>query len=444
MSRLYRARVPVLYIVGIFVLATVVTGGLAWWFQRPVLRIAVEGQPSLPATIMSRFAEASRRDGGGVQIESVTVRDSVERLRQSEARMVEAAVFRLDELLPRDASAIALIGGEVVLAAARQGARVTKFQELGGKRIGVAAAHAADHAFVTQLVESYRIDGATLIAFSADEEARDAFANGRIDAVVLMDRPDSPRVRAFFADLGQGANAPVLLSVEASVARARQPHVESATVPAAVVDPRRTLPAEELTTIGLKRVVLVSNELSRGTVWSLARFLFERRDQLAASTPAVVALQPPSTDRGSSIPVHPGASDYVDATEMTFLTRYSDFIYMSLCFSGVFGSLWAALHTRYRFSERHGLTALIAGLAEVGQRAAVVTETDELTGLEREAADRVLSAVQNPRYAADPQAMGVLQFTFAAAQVAIEARRRELMRDGLPPGRRTLNLVRPG
>jgi hypothetical protein len=423
----------------IALVAALATALFAWWNQPTRITIALDGD-SLASRILQRYVDLGRRERLGQVLTATTLPDSAERARQFEARRFDVGVFRLDEALPRNGSAVALVQDEVLLVVARAGSRITKIPELARRRLALAAEHPADINLVRQVLEAYRSEAQTTVFANDDARARAAFAAGEVDALAIVARPDGERARRVFDDIARAAGgAPAFLPVEVAVVRSLQPHLEEVKVAAALIDPRRTLPAAELTTVGVRRAVLASRADGNAKIAAFTRLLFERRDSMAQRLPFMTSLQPPPTDRGTSLPVHPGAAEYIGNSEMDFITRYSDYIWIGLCFTGVFGALFGAIYTRYRFSAAYGLTHMITDLATAGRKAAHATDPGALCTLERDLAERVLAAARDPRFAADDQALELMQFTFDTARFAIDSRRREL---GVAGGGRGFQLVR--
>lgn len=434
MSRLNRFRPPIWLFLAMVLCASGVTAAVVWYFQPYRVTVGLEAEPSLSNEIVSLYAESSRSPNSPVEITTSRVPDTSERMRRLDAGTLDAGLFRLDESLPERGAAVAFVTGETVIVVARAGRNIGTIGELGGKRLGISAQHAQDETLIRAVLRAYQTEP-NVTVFTSDREAREAFqrpGNDGVEAIAVVARPSGSRARSLFSALGgrQGSPAPVVLALDEQVVRAIQPQVESATIAASVLDPARAWPGEEVTSVGIRRVILASTQLSNSHGAALTRFLFQRREQLAQRRPALAALVPPSTDRGITVPTHPGAAEYVDASEMSFYERYSDLIWILICFSGVFGSMFGALYTRYRFSASYGLTAFINRIAATGQQATAAQDLPELCDIELALADAVLAVAQDPRFAADEKALSLIQFTFEVARVGIEARRTRLREAG--------------
>ena len=71
-------------------------------------------------------------------------------------------------------------------------------------------------------------------------------------------------------------------------------------------------------------------QLAAASVQEFTKQLFGLRQALLAQSPAAGRIAALSTDRGAVVPVHPGAAVYYDASETSFLERYSDLTWLIL------------------------------------------------------------------------------------------------------------------
>ena len=67
---------------------------------------------------------------------------------------------------------------------------------------------------------------------------------------------------------------------------------------------------EEVSTVGVKALLLVSDKLSAKTVKQMAELLFENSQKLQYALPLDLVLDETSCTDGISVPFHPGAADY--------------------------------------------------------------------------------------------------------------------------------------
>ncbi len=135
-------------------------------------------------------------------------------------------------------------------------------------------------------------------------EAADALQKGEIDAMfctagvqttVLEELTRQCEIRFLNVD-GEGAGR--LLSA--------YPAYETYVIPADTYSGQ----AEEVSTVGVKALLLASDKLSAKTVKQITGLLFENSQKLQYALPLDLVLDESSSTDRISIPFHPGAADY--------------------------------------------------------------------------------------------------------------------------------------
>ena len=92
----------------------------------------------------------------------------------------------------------------------------------------------------------------------------------------------------------------------------------------------------------------------------LAELLFGARVRIARTAPSIVYMTAPDTDEATSalLPNHPGAIDYFQREQKTFMDRWGDLIWLALF--GV-GGASSALAWLARFMMRQTISLCAAG-----------------------------------------------------------------------------------
>jgi hypothetical protein len=392
------------------------------------------------AEVMRRFADLASNERAQVRFDLVETADLDQGAARLERRSVDLALVRLDRPLPRNASAVALLEGWIVLGLVAPAASATDVGQLRGV-VGVIGASPQDRTLVQNILDAYRAQ-ARAAPFETIEEASREVQARRVDAVfVVARRNDEAVARVVAALTGSGQRAPKPLALDEAVVRSRVPLVEAATVAKHQLVSARQFPAEEVTTVGLRHALLASNAVPAAAVAQATRFLFATRDRAAGAYPVLASLVPPPTDRGAALPVHAGTVDYIDNGEQSFLTRYGDWIYMGLWFSGALGSALVWLRTRYSYAARVGVAHAVEGLAEIAERAEQAATLRELAEVEGDLGRAVLDLARQPQYAADERALALVEFTYTAARAVVDARKLALAPTG--PGARAAEPVEP-
>ena len=213
-----------------------------------------------------------------------------------------------------------------------------------------------------------------------------------------------------------------LLARKAVFAKAEIPPGEFSNAP--------LVPEKAVPTVSFPALIVARRQLGNSAVQEFTRQLFSMRQALASQYPAGGRIAALPTDRGAPIAVHPGAAIYYDASETTFLEKYSDLTWLLLFgFSSIASVLaWVislALPKKREIvlSERHDVIDLI-------DKARGATTLSQLDDIERQI-DTLIVAVSDNIYKgvieSDKQASFDLLFARLAA--IIDERRQALAKD---------------
>ena len=345
----------------------------AYYFaMRPVtLRIAVGPQNSddlkVVQTLTQSFAHSQVRlrplqtDGAAA---------SAAALAEGKA---DLAIIRGDLDVPKNAQAVATLRKNVAVLwvpppvkGKKAGPKITKIQQLAGRRIGVVGRTPANVNLLKVILQQYGVDPSKIeiVQFPASEAA-EAIRNQKADAYLAAGPVNSKiTTDAINASTREGAS-PKFLAIDSAAAIAQNyPAYEASEIPAGAFGGSPARPEDEVKTISFSHHIVARKGLSEATVATFTRQLFAVRQTLLSEFPLAAKIETPDTDKDAAIPVHPGAAAYVDGEEKTFLDRYSDYIWFSLMALSLLGSVGAWFASYLKKDERsNNLAARAAALA---------------------------------------------------------------------------------
>ncbi|MGE3246217.1 MAG: TAXI family TRAP transporter solute-binding subunit [Beijerinckiaceae bacterium] len=415
-------------------LALIGCAGLIWYagFAPHQLKIAVYP----PDTGLSRFLTTL---SSTLEKEGATVRLTVLQLPSAEAvddairkRRADLAIIRSDLSLPPSTLSVAAFQEFLVLTIARADAGIANFGDLSGKRVAIVASDKANAVLFRMLARQHGIDdkdikttevpGAAEVAELAEKKQIDAAF-----AVAPRGGPQIARNYDLFAESLE--KPPVFIPLGDIKGRpAFNPAFTKTEINAGEIraaNPR--VPEKTVRTITFPAVIVARSALPNASVQEFTKNLFAFRLSLSAQFPVAGRLTALPTKRDSPFPLHPGAAIYYDASEVTFLEKYSDLLWLSLFgFSGiasVFVWFWrlAIPKTRLAISaEREKIVALI-------RRAREARSAGEIDNIQREADDIVVT-ISEQLYdgTIDPERQPSFDLLLARLDSAIEARRETL------------------
>jgi TRAP transporter TAXI family solute receptor len=371
--------------------------GTYYFAMRPViLRIAVGPPNSDDVKVVQTLTQAFAHNHVRLrptQTEGATA--SAAALGEGKA---DLAIIRGDLDVPKNAQAVATLRKNVAVLwvppgakGKKAGPKITKIQQLAGRRIGVVGRTQANVNLLKVILRQYGVDPSKIeiVQFPASEAA-EAIRNQRADAYLAAGPVNSKiTTDAINASTRDGAS-PTFLAIDAAAAISQNyPAYEASEIPAGAFGGSPARPDDEVKTIGFSHHIVARKGLPETTVSTFTRQLFAVRQTLLSEFPLAAKIETPDTDKDAVIPVHPGAAAYVDGEEKTFLDRYSDYIWFSLMGLSVLGSVGAWFASYLKKDERGNNSSLRERLLDMLAVARHSDSIDELDQMQTEA-DNIL------------------------------------------------------
>jgi len=391
---------------------------------------------------MKAYAEALVARKPSIRLKLVAydgVRESAEAL---QAGTADLAVVRPDVLMPRNGLTLAVLREQAAMVVAPQASAIDAFSGLGGKRLGILAQRTVDIVLVRGLVERHGLSllleppigepHARAVVLVPVEEAdlTVAVAEGRVDAVILLTTPTTSAAQRVVGLVQAGAaDRDVKLFGVSDVAAtlARMPRLQAITIPAGLFAGDQRLPAEDIVTVGASYRLMARSTLARSVAAEVTQHLFEMRAALSETTRAADDVAHPAYDAtvgatSARLPIHPGAIDYYEREQESFIERYESWIYLVAIFGGGLGSAFAWLRQRLRRIRRERIEVATGRLLEIRSNARGSTDLAKLEAMASETDDLAASIARSAlRRTTEPR-------TLAAATLAIDAARSTIAR----------------
>jgi len=414
------------------------------------IAVAPKGGPE-PALLRAYADELARRKLGiRLKVSAYDgVRESAEALKAGKA---DLAVIRPDVAMPGNALTLAVLRelGALIVAPASAGTK--DLSDLAGKRLGMLSSRTADRTLVGNLVAHYGLELLTdapagavaprAVALVPVEEADVAAAlrDGRIDAMMLVTTPTSSsarRVVGLVREASADGEVTLFGVPDAAAVLARWPRLQAVTVPAALFGGNPRLPAEEVATVGSSYRLAARADLSRGVAAEVTQRLFEMRAALAESAPAAEDVARPAYEdtadaTSARLPIHPGAIDYYEREQETFIERYESWIYLVAILAGGVGSAFAWLRQRLGRIRRERIGVATERLLELRSEARPGTDRERLDALAGEvddlAADIARHALDRPT---EPRMLSAATIAIDGARSAVQ---RAIARESMSSG----------
>ncbi|TXM90903.1 C4-dicarboxylate ABC transporter substrate-binding protein, partial [Methylobacterium sp. WL103] len=396
------------------------TAAAVVYLSRPTtLTVAVGPQDGPEAALIEAYANALSRAREDVRLKVVRYADVRDSAAALQANKADLAVVRPDVLLPENGLTLAILHDEALVVAASESGEIDEFPALARKRLGIVVRHSADIPFITNMLTFYDFVPAAADLPDGEEvplgqvalvtlkpsEVTAAIADKRVDAVAIIASPTSKAAGAMVhaVEVGLPDKKVGLVSVpDGDAILQRYPELQSVTIPAGTFGGRPKRPAEEVKTVGASYRLMARGTVSRVAVASATQHLFEWRSRLAATAPIAKLMKAPDFDTtvaatSARLPNHPGAVDYFEREQQTFLDRYEDYIYLLAFFGGTIGSAVAWLGQRLARKRRERVDIVLDRLLDVMREVRAAPTMAELDALAIEVDDLVADVVRYAR-----------------------------------------------
>ena len=215
---------------------------------------------------------------------------------------------------------------------------------------------------------------------------------GKVDAVFVVSGMNNPRIEEAIwnSELSLMAlgNAPAATLVH------RHPHIENAKIPAGTYTtrPGKTIPEQDLPTIGVRVVLACKSSLPNGDARKLIRSLLENRSALSQQSPILAKVHQINPDNDSQFPPHEGVGQYFRREAPGFFQRWSDTMALGLTTVVLSWSILAALRRILIQRKKDRVDTYFAKVDEL------ITEL--VGGVDKDRAEAISSQLQAIRHEA--------------------------------------------
>jgi TRAP-type uncharacterized transport system substrate-binding protein len=440
--RIELSRRLLLSIAALVALLTVSVLAYVVWSTPVHLRVAAGPEGGVDASILSALDRLLEINRARVRLNLVTTTGIEENERLLEKRDVDLAVVRLDDPLPTHAALIALMRTNVVIAVAPSRHKLENFSDLKGKRVGVVPRSTRDEPTFIKLLDVFGMKPTDIkMTIVKPEDVGALTSSGRIDCVVVFGVPADRDISALVYSIDAGKkDPPKILSVDVGDFLKENSPAASSEKIAKHAFPRRRIPDDEVDTVGVP-TALAANKAATGplrerlynnAITELTRNLLERRSELARKVSLASLIAAPDTDKGARFPVHAGATAYLDDTDTSWYTLFSDQIWNVVLVGGMLSSIFAAVAGILKRDAPDPMRELLARLKSIAERARTSADPGEADALSQElgAVAVELATLGYERHTSYEQ-FAPVQLAFENTRDAVAALRAK-MRPGMP------------
>jgi TRAP-type uncharacterized transport system substrate-binding protein len=403
-------------VVGLIVLVAAASLFAYRWYTRPVtLSIAVGSLDGDAPKIVSALASRLVLNNAPVRLKVVETTGPIESAAVFSSGKTDLAVVRGDVGDLSQAQAIVVMTHAVALLVAPPASAITDMASLKRTTVGVVAGD-TNQKIVSVLTKAYDLDRANVVFKNlALDQVRRALDTKEIRAVLFV-LPLSDKylslVRGLFPHNAKAA--PILIPIENAGAIAEEERAyESFDIPKGTLRGSPPVPADDVTTLQVSFYLVGKKSLDSDTIANFTQAITLARRDLLAELPVLAQFKAPDTDAGALLPVHPGAAEFYNGNQQTFLDKWSNAIFLAPMAVGALVSVIAAAWKFLRSGELKTKDEPLDSLYALGRRIRNAEKESDLLEIESQI-DEVLRAQRAKAVTNDENALHAATLNVAA------------------------------
>ncbi len=323
-------------------------------------------------SIAQAISDVVEQHHPNLRVTVVETTGSGESVRLLNEGRVDFAAVQADIGASAPARLVAQLYPDVFQLVARADSGIESVADLVGRRIALPPADSGQYRSFWLLADHY---GLTADQFEAlpmsTSSANWALIDGAADAVFRVRAAGNQSI----VDLIDEVPIRVIPIRQGAAMQLKQPVLATGTIPVGSYRGSPPIPASDLPSVNVQRVFIVDASVPDDMVNKITRTMFERRRELVALTPLAGFVSPPRAGGGSFIPVHPGAQQYYDRHEPSFLQQNAETIALVLTMAALLASGLLQVVSRGR---KRRVDTYNRGVLEVGAKVEVLTDISEI------------------------------------------------------------------
>jgi len=400
------------------------------YYTRPVtLTVAVGSIDGEAARMMTAIAGRLASIKAPVRLNVTDTGTAFEAARAFSAEKADLAVVRADVGDLSQAQAVLVVAHMAALIIAPPGSSITGISALKGRTVGVLGGE-ANNRIVDVLTNTYDLTRAKVVfKHLAVTEARHALQSREVGALLVVIPLGGKYLSLVRGLFQQGPKAlPVLIAIDSAgaIAEAERAY-ESFDVPKGTFRGSPPVPEDDVTTLRTSLYLVANKKLDSDVIATLTRTIMTARRDLMPEQPLLAQIADASIDPDAFLAVHPGAAAYYNGTQLSFMDKYGNEIYLAPMILGGIASVLAAAWKFLGIGNPQAPEGPLDSLYALARRVRKVESEAELSDIEDEI-DNILGAQRARAASGDETAVDTTTLNIAAHRLEglIHDRRRNL------------------
>ena len=299
--------------------------GVYWFYQNLNktyhLRIAASKPGSETYQLIKAVADVVAKQHENIRVELVPSLGTSQNLQLLKANQVQMAAVQADSQLIDESRLVAKLFPDVFQLVVRSSSGIDRISDLRGKSLALPSTSSGQYKSFWFLMNHYKLsEGDFDFKSMSSSAAAFALEQGTVDAVFRVRPPGSKNIQSLVDKV------PVKL-IEIDQAHAmslKLPSINPGIIPKGSYQGTPALPNKDLKTASVQRLLVARYDLNDEVVNDFTRVLFEQRKELLEKSTLSSFVEVPDRSKGTSIPLHPGALQYYERDEPSFLQEQAE------------------------------------------------------------------------------------------------------------------------
>ena len=263
-----------------------------------------------------------------IKIEIIESNDPQENLELLQGKKAELALVQSDTIVNNSTKAIAFLFPEVFHLMVRQDAGINDISDIEGKRIALMSKGSGSYNMFWRLQEHYQLDVEQIKTIPLPiTEAHQALEDGEVDGLFRVVSLENPAV----IQLLRNPQIKIIPIDQGAALRLELPALEVMSIPKGSYHGASPTPAEDLPAVGVRAVLITNKKISREVIFEITRILYEARNELVQEFIQAAMIEQWDESPHLGFTFHPGALDYYNKGNPSFIVEYAEAI--GLCLS---------------------------------------------------------------------------------------------------------------
>ncbi|MDJ0730967.1 MAG: TAXI family TRAP transporter solute-binding subunit [Crocosphaera sp.] len=263
-----------------------------------------------------------------IKIEVVQSQGSQENIELLQKNKVQLALVQSDTIVKNSTKAVAFLFPEVFHLIVRQDSQINNVSDLEGKRIALMPKGSGSYNMFWALQEHYQLDIDKIKTIVMPIlEAHQALEKGEVDGLFRVVSLENSTV----IQLLQHPQIKLIPIDQGAALKLELPALEVMSIPKGSYHGGSPNPAEDLPAVGVRAVLVTNKKVNREVIFEITRILYEARNELVQEFTQAAMIEPWNENPHLGFTFHPGALDYYNQGNPSFLVEYAEAI--GLCLS---------------------------------------------------------------------------------------------------------------